>query len=67
VIEPDGPVGAIPMQALMDRRSQYLGERFAIANSERSGGLPAPGGGAGAVKLWSEGPWSSPIPNLARR
>jgi CHAT domain-containing protein len=33
VIEPDGPVGAIPMQALMDDRFQYLGERFAIASA----------------------------------
>lgn len=30
VIEPDGAVGAIPMQALIDRSSHYLGERFAI-------------------------------------
>jgi CHAT domain-containing protein len=33
VIEPDGPVGAIPMQALMDENSRYLGERFAITVS----------------------------------
>jgi CHAT domain-containing protein len=31
VIEPDGPVGAIPIPALMDGNSRYLGERFAIA------------------------------------
>jgi CHAT domain-containing protein len=30
VIEPDGAMGAIPMQALMDTGSRYLGERFAI-------------------------------------
>ncbi len=30
VVEPDGAVGAIPMQALMDANSLYLGERFAI-------------------------------------
>lgn len=36
VIEPDGAVGAIPMQALMDESSRYLGERFAVAVS---GGL----------------------------
>jgi CHAT domain-containing protein len=29
VIEPDGAVGAVPMQALLDERSVYLGERFA--------------------------------------
>lgn len=31
VIEPDHAVGAIPMQALQDERSVYLGERFPIA------------------------------------
>lgn len=31
VIEPDGAVGAIPMQALMDENFRYLGARFAIA------------------------------------
>ncbi|HTS63453.1 MAG TPA: CHAT domain-containing protein [Candidatus Acidoferrales bacterium] len=31
VIEPDGPVAAVPMQALMDEHFRYLGERFAIA------------------------------------
>jgi CHAT domain-containing protein len=31
VIEPDGAVGAIPIQALMDENLRYLGERFAIA------------------------------------
>jgi len=31
VIEPDGAVGAIPIQALLDASFQYLGERFAIA------------------------------------
>ena len=31
VIEPDGPVGAIPMQALMDQSFHYLGERFPIS------------------------------------
>jgi CHAT domain-containing protein len=31
VIEPDGPVAVVPMQALMDERRRYLGERFAIA------------------------------------
>ncbi len=36
VVEPDGAIGAIPMQALMDADSQYLGERFAITVS---GGL----------------------------
>jgi CHAT domain-containing protein len=30
IIEPDGAVGAIPMQALIDGNSRYLGERFAI-------------------------------------
>jgi CHAT domain-containing protein len=30
VVEPDGAVGAVPMQALLDERSVYLGERFAI-------------------------------------
>jgi CHAT domain-containing protein/predicted Zn-dependent protease len=30
VIEPDGAIGAIPMQAVMDASSRYLGERFAI-------------------------------------
>jgi len=30
VIEPDGAVGAIPVQALMDQSSRYLGEHFAI-------------------------------------
>lgn len=30
VVEPDGPVGAVPMQALRDEHSVYLGERFAI-------------------------------------
>jgi CHAT domain-containing protein len=33
VIEPDGPVGAVPMQALLDENLQYLGERFAIVTS----------------------------------
>lgn len=36
VFEPDGAIGAIPMQVLMDANSQYLGERFAITVS---GGL----------------------------
>jgi CHAT domain-containing protein len=31
VIEPDGAVGAIPIQALMDENLRYLGDRFAIA------------------------------------
>ena len=31
VVEPDGAVGAIPFQALVDENSRYLGERFAIA------------------------------------
>jgi CHAT domain-containing protein len=31
VVEPDGVIGAIPMQALMDDNLRYLGERFAIA------------------------------------
>jgi CHAT domain-containing protein len=30
VIEPDGPLAAIPMQALMDENHRYLGDRFAI-------------------------------------
>jgi len=30
VVEPDGAIGAIPMQALMDEDFRYLGERFAI-------------------------------------
>uniref|UniRef100_Q02DA1 CHAT domain-containing protein n=1 Tax=Solibacter usitatus (strain Ellin6076) TaxID=234267 RepID=Q02DA1_SOLUE len=30
VIEPDGPVGTIPIQALMDPAFHYVGERFAI-------------------------------------
>jgi CHAT domain-containing protein len=30
VVEPDGAIGAVPMQALMDENLQYLGERFAI-------------------------------------
>jgi CHAT domain-containing protein len=30
VIEPDGAIGAIPMQALIDGNSRYLGERFSI-------------------------------------
>jgi CHAT domain-containing protein len=33
VIEPDGPMGAVPMQALLDESFRYLGERFAIATS----------------------------------
>jgi CHAT domain-containing protein len=33
VIEPDGVIGAIPMQALMDDKSRYLGERFSITFS----------------------------------
>jgi CHAT domain-containing protein/tetratricopeptide (TPR) repeat protein len=33
VIEPDGPVGAVPLQALMDENFQYLGERFAIVTT----------------------------------
>jgi CHAT domain-containing protein len=28
VLSPDGPIGAIPVQALMDEKFQYLGERF---------------------------------------
>jgi CHAT domain-containing protein len=36
VIEPDGAVGQIPIQALMDSEGRYLGERFAIATA---GGL----------------------------
>jgi CHAT domain-containing protein len=31
VIEPDGPLGAVPMQALMDEKFRYLSDRFAIA------------------------------------
>jgi CHAT domain-containing protein len=31
LIEPHGAVGAIPFQALVDEKSRYLGERFAIA------------------------------------
>jgi CHAT domain-containing protein len=31
VIEPDGAVGAIPIQALMDKSLRYVGERFDIA------------------------------------
>ncbi len=30
VVEPDGAIGAIPLQALMDQNSRYMGERFAI-------------------------------------
>jgi CHAT domain-containing protein len=30
IVEPDGAVGAVPIQALLDARSHYLGERFAI-------------------------------------
>jgi CHAT domain-containing protein len=30
VIEPDGAVGAIPIQALMDEKFRYLGEGFAV-------------------------------------
>jgi CHAT domain-containing protein/tetratricopeptide (TPR) repeat protein len=30
VVEPDGAVGAVPVQALLDERSVYLGERFGI-------------------------------------
>lgn len=30
VIEPDGPLAAIPMQALQDEKQRYLGDRFAI-------------------------------------
>jgi CHAT domain-containing protein len=30
VVEPDGVVGTIPMQALLDENFRYLGERFAI-------------------------------------
>jgi CHAT domain-containing protein/tetratricopeptide (TPR) repeat protein len=30
IIEPDGAVGAVPMQALLDENSRFLGERFAI-------------------------------------
>src|SRR5262249_21568724 len=33
VIEPDGPIGAIPLQALMDPERGYLGERFPIVAS----------------------------------
>jgi CHAT domain-containing protein len=33
VIEPDGAIGAIPMQALKDENSRYLGERFPITFS----------------------------------
>jgi CHAT domain-containing protein len=33
VIEPDEVIGAIPMQALMDENSRYLGERFPITFS----------------------------------
>jgi CHAT domain-containing protein len=33
VIEPDGAIGAIPMQALMDEKSRYVGERFSITFS----------------------------------
>jgi CHAT domain-containing protein len=30
VVEPDGAIGSLPMQALVDANSRYLGERFAI-------------------------------------
>jgi CHAT domain-containing protein/tetratricopeptide (TPR) repeat protein len=30
VVEPDGAIGSLPMQALVDPNSRYLGERFAI-------------------------------------
>jgi CHAT domain-containing protein len=33
VIEPDGAIGAIPMQALMDENSRYVGERFSTTFS----------------------------------
>jgi CHAT domain-containing protein len=33
VVEPDGPIGAIPLQALRDRSGIYLGERFPIVSS----------------------------------
>jgi CHAT domain-containing protein len=33
VIEPDGPIGAIPLQALVDPTGNYLGERFPIVVS----------------------------------
>jgi CHAT domain-containing protein len=33
VIEPDGPIGAIPLQALVDPAGNYLGERFPIVVS----------------------------------
>jgi CHAT domain-containing protein len=33
VIEPDGPIGAIPLQALADSAGSYLGERFPVVVS----------------------------------
>ena len=33
VIEPDGAIGAIPIQALMDENSRYVGERFPVTFS----------------------------------
>src|SRR5262249_29221704 len=33
IIEPDGPIGAIPLQALTDPAGSYLGERFALVVS----------------------------------
>jgi CHAT domain-containing protein len=33
IIEPDGPIGAIPFQALVDTTGSYLGERFPIVVS----------------------------------
>jgi CHAT domain-containing protein len=33
VIEPDGPIGAIPLQALVDSSGTYLGEQFPIVVS----------------------------------
>ena len=47
IIEPDGPIGAIPLQALMDPAGKYLGESFPmvvsrglIAYSQRRGLKP---------------------------
>ncbi len=34
VIEPDGPIAALPLQALMDPAGNYLGERFPIVISK---------------------------------
>jgi CHAT domain-containing protein len=34
VIEPDGAIGGIPIQALVDEESRYIGERFSITFSD---------------------------------